>query len=345
MKRFISNQPEKPVEVRFGRLSSVRRGMTLIEILVVVGIMMVLMSLSMPVLSPIAEGRIARETARGVQSALESARARAIRLGRPCGVSLVPFHDNYPYGCITVEQLTAPPTIVTTCSVGSNGISPSGFNGIRFKNGDTAQLNFTGPLFTYADNSWTPGGNAGFGVSYDYSGYGKASGSGSTNTMENRCAVNLFPVPEEDNPFTKALGIETSYVLPKGYILDLYDSAIGWNGVKFSSKAISQKYPPMILFRPDGSASVYVNGRNISLNDAGNQSDRNIYLLVGSWSKMRDGGGSSLADNEEEYRTNYADPYSYWVVVNSGNGMITIAQNSTSDVTRITNQGKTRGGN
>lgn len=347
MKRFLLNQPQKRTNVRLGSLSSVRRGMTLIEILVVVGIIMVLASLSMPVLSPVAEGRVARETARGVQAAMEAARARAIRLGRPCGVSLVPFHENYPYGCIKVEQLTAPPGFVTDCSVGTYGITPTTFNGITFKNGDTAQLNFTGPIFTYVENSWTPSQNAGFGESYDYADYGETSGTATTSAMDMKCTVNLFPVPDENNPFSKALGIETSYILPKGYILDLYDSGIGWNSVKFGSGGfrLSDRYPPMILFRPDGTASVFINGQNITQNNARNQEDQNIYLLVGSWSKMRDSSGNSLADDEETYRTNLEDPYSYWVVVNSANGMITLAQNNQNNIDRIRDQSKARGGN
>ncbi|MDO4630102.1 MAG: prepilin-type N-terminal cleavage/methylation domain-containing protein [Planctomycetia bacterium] len=309
---------------------SVRRGMTLIELLVVSAIMLTLMAVSVPVLTPIAETRVARETARGVQSALESARARAIQLGRPCGVALMPFHSDFKFGCITMEQLTAPPSYLGKCSASGGNVNVSDLP-IALKRGDSVQVNGVGARLSVSGT--TPNVGAGFDQVYDFTGYG---------TDANDCLIHYFPVSESGNAFAKALGIETSYMLPKGYIVDLYYSGVGVNGTTWRDSIQNLRYPPTIIFNPDGSALLYLNGTLQSLD---NMEDPKIYLLVGSWSRMRDSSGTSIAEEGDPIQSNDQDYNAFWVVVNPKTGLVTSARNLDQSRISAVSQSSTRGGN
>lgn len=292
--------------------SGQHRGMTLVELLVVSAIMVVLMSVSIPVLTPLAENRMARESARGVQSTLESARTRAIRLGRPCGVSLLPFHTNYKYSCITLEQMTAPP------SYESNSL-PS------LKKGDTYQINGTGP-YLQATNPTL----AGFSSSLKY------------NVISNPdfYLIHRFPVSDSSNAFSKALGIEASYSLPKGYIVDLYYSYSGTKQLTSYSSSFSKTKPPVILFRPDGTAALYINGTEVSSTDSSSSAKNGkIILMVGEWGRMME-GSSTLA---EDGKSNYQVYNTYWVVINTKSGEVHCIRNL-GDSTNFNDTTKIAGG-
>ncbi|MDO4570453.1 MAG: hypothetical protein Q4D38_08725 [Planctomycetia bacterium] len=294
--------------------SHARRGMTLIELLVVGGLMVLLISVSVPVLNPLAEGRTARETVRGINAALETAKARAMRLGRPCGVALVPFEVEDGTNatqtrrvCIQVEQITAPPTILSTCSVSSSGISgvedPLGKG---FKKGDRLQVNHTGPWFRYTGSSWES--DAGFSCSYDLFDTG-----GSYD-----CTIRYAPVSESGNAFAKVLGLDPTFVLPRGTVIDLFYSGVGKTET-WGQNVGNATYPPQILFYPDGSVSLFRNGTEYLLQSSGNN-DSNIYLLVGRWDR-----GLSLAEDGE---TNVQDPNSFWIVVQPKSGLVRTLPNN-----------------
>ena len=63
-------------------------GLTLVELLIVITILVLLVSSALPVLSPSSEGRLTREASRMINSYLTGAQARAIQTGRPYGVIL-----------------------------------------------------------------------------------------------------------------------------------------------------------------------------------------------------------------------------------------------------------------
>ena len=302
-------------KIRFSQ----RRGMTLVELLVVSAIMVLLMSIAVPVLSPIAESRLARESARGVVTAMESARSRAMQSGRPCGVAFMPFHANYLRSCIQVEQLSARPAYIGTYTVNGNTITVKSPNSnIKLHKGDTVQLNYTGPCFVIQsdNNSDTATINlaAGFDSSlkYDYSNYGSNS---------NECVINTFPVFESENAFAKALGIVTSFILPKGYIVDLSCSGYGNASSSESIQVTNTKRPPMIIFNPDGSAVLYSNGKPLSVASNNSTNPPKIFLLVGKWDQME---GITLENGAVRNNLDYD---SFWIVVDPKTSRITMAQN------------------
>ena len=91
------------------RCRSLRRGMTLVELLVVVSIMMVLAAYVLPKLQLNSAGRRVREAARMVNVYLGVARNRAVETGRPCGVMFKRLEGDESGGSNILFQVEVPP--------------------------------------------------------------------------------------------------------------------------------------------------------------------------------------------------------------------------------------------
>lgn len=85
-----------------------RHGVTLVELLVVVGIMLILATITIPAMRPLTEGRRIREAARAINVFFGRARSRAIESGRPCGVMLERL-QRQPDACVVLRQAEVPP--------------------------------------------------------------------------------------------------------------------------------------------------------------------------------------------------------------------------------------------
>src|SRR3569623_1509530 len=91
------------------RQTAVRRsGVTLIELLIVILIMLMITAVTIPAISPALEGRKIREAARMVEVFLNGARNRAIALGHSVGVLIEP-DPNEPSQCIQLSYVEQPP--------------------------------------------------------------------------------------------------------------------------------------------------------------------------------------------------------------------------------------------
>ena len=92
----------------FRRRHPARRGVTLVELLVVVGIMLLLAAITIPSMQGLTEGRRVREAARAVNVYFGRARSRAIESGRPCGVMFERL-ERQPNACVVLRQAEVPP--------------------------------------------------------------------------------------------------------------------------------------------------------------------------------------------------------------------------------------------
>jgi type II secretory pathway pseudopilin PulG len=87
---------------------SKRRGVTLIELLIVILIVMMITAFSIPVIAPAIQGRRVREGARMFSTFLSAARGRAIETGRPAGVWLERM-PAYPEAVQNIYMAESPP--------------------------------------------------------------------------------------------------------------------------------------------------------------------------------------------------------------------------------------------
>ena len=139
-----------------------RRGVTLIELLIVISIMMMLAAYALPKLAPMARERKIREAARSVSVFLSRARSRAIETGRPCGVVFQRFDTdtNNPLSnaATMLYQAEVPPPYAgdtTSARVTMTGTSSpftatlvTGIQPKLLRRGDRMQINGQGPWYT-----------------------------------------------------------------------------------------------------------------------------------------------------------------------------------------------------
>jgi len=153
-----------------------RRGMTLVELLVVVGIILLVAAIAVPALQPASRRYPVREAARGLSAFLQAARIDAMESGRPVGVVFERFSGN-PNACFVVHQVEIPPTYggdTTTARLSPLAIfyvDPSSPNtpprlvGVMaamsggmiedglIRPGDLLQLNYQGPWYSIAERN------------------------------------------------------------------------------------------------------------------------------------------------------------------------------------------------
>jgi prepilin-type N-terminal cleavage/methylation domain-containing protein len=153
--------------MRYGRWTDLvigREGMTLVELLVVVTIVLLLAAATIPRFQPGIDRSRIREAARSLQLYLSSARNQAIATGRSCGVMI----ERLPAeaGCsMLVSQVESPPpycgdgtptlanvTVVSAPPGGTATVSvTAGWTAI--KAGDLVQFDYQGPYYTVATAS------------------------------------------------------------------------------------------------------------------------------------------------------------------------------------------------
>lgn len=153
-----------------------RVGMTLVELLVVIFIVLTVTALAIPVIAPAMRGRQVREASRIVTAYLAGARAEALKTGRPVGVVFETLQDQ-PEWCFNLSQCKEPTpyagdTIDARLAVGrvrtSDGRMLNGLNGhdwllptdplARVHAGDLIKFNYQGHLYQLAfdtvDSIW-----------------------------------------------------------------------------------------------------------------------------------------------------------------------------------------------
>jgi type II secretory pathway pseudopilin PulG len=91
------------------RRAAARRGLTLLELLIVVGIALAITAIAIPVLIPSQTERRMYEAGREITSMFSGARATAIETGRPVGVMLHRF-PTLPQAAFTLSYAEVPPS-------------------------------------------------------------------------------------------------------------------------------------------------------------------------------------------------------------------------------------------
>lgn len=292
-----------------------RSGVTLIEMLVVVAVMMLMLGLAAPMFRPEQDNTVARETARSLNAYIQEARAKAMATGRPCGVAFIPF-EGYPSACVVAQQVDVPPlytgeTYNSTVTVSGNGNNPT----LRFND---------------ASSNWTVAGNkirfGGRGVWYELTSAtacklqtGDANRPDSefrpwtngswTTTYE----IQAAPVSQAKN-YLQAVGMAEPLKVVRGAAIDLYYSGVGTSG-QFSNTGVS---PIIIMFTPTGEVGF---SYRIGARGSNSVPTDKIYILCGQWDR------ALTSFTPEDNLRNYQTLDSYWIVIDPSTGNSTIEQN------------------
>ena len=299
-----------------------RRGLTLIELLVVGTIIMILTAVSLPVVKPMLDSQLTKNSAQIVSTYLNRAKNRALLTGRPCGVrfeiwdgtesKLAPMTDNsgstvyyYTFGAsLVMRQVEIPPVYSglfdnAMVNVGSGGLClfPNDLyvtQRLADESGAKIQFNGSGPYYSFRKGTKLAGDDL-----YE-------------------------PAARNGLSFKILFGPKTTMTAPtalvRGTAVDLQFSGVGTacfahdkvTDFEADGKPIYQRKDVTILFAPDGSVQ--------SVN--GTAPAESIHFLIGRWDQI---GAVRLTGDTQSF-PNYADGRNFWVSVNPQTGTVVTSQ-------------------
>ncbi len=305
-----------------------RPGVTLIEMLIVISIMLLLTAMAVPMVRLILVRRPIREAARSVSDYFASAQIRARETGRPAGVWIERF-GSQPQSAFTLYQAEVPPpyggsstsstaqlrgSFSTTFTVSFSVSADDSAVASMAKAGDKFRLNYQGPWYTIT--SVSP-----MALQLDTS-------DGTTVPWLGPGAESPYlPYQIMRQPMRSAV---RPLQLPSTTVIDLYAS--GGSSVSFEANATTDRRDIVIMFSPNGgidsvgyfSPSGYT---PLAL------TAEPIYLLIGQRGQIPgnypgdSGYPASLADDG---RLNWQDLNNLWVTVFPRNGLVTVAENASA---------------
>lgn len=309
-----------------------RRGVTLVELLIVISVLVVLAAVAVPTMQPALESRRIRETARALNVYLSAARNRAMETGRPCGVMLQRFTGD-PACCMLLEQAEEPPayggdTITARAQVRLQGISPRGiatvgatlgptdFNTALVTVGDRVRFNRQGPLYTVVGMNAGAAGGPRMTLAADVGPGGLVPWTGNFSR----------PVPYEVFRAPKKAPASPMQV-PAGAAIDLACSGMGVAGQWASPPDPNDTRPVVIMFSPSGEVErVYCQHPEPGTGNPIYGPARPvfpIFLLVGKREKVGEPQDSQLS--------NWRDLTNLWVTINPRTGLVVTAENTPVD--------------
>jgi len=320
-----------------------RPGVTLIELMVVVTILLVLTAASVPMMQPVIADRQAREATRSVNSYLSAAQAKAIESGRPAGV-IFERMPGRPGASVDLFMAVSPPPFSgfsidsrTTSIVIEEFPSQSGeivtrgvveFNATDFnlagsvrmaelvRAGDLIQFNFQGHLYEVT----TPVQIGGQIASLRF----KHATRPTPKIITTPLPYQIFRRPRKSSA--------SPLQLPGGMVVDLGFSGIGAMGNQLSEAIQSSnaaKSPVLVAFAPGGHLDhiSYV-GFGEPTDVAPNQlllrhkkPSSSVYLLVGRIENIPALGVPAEANNLENGSAR-------WLSISHQTGVVSTAENN-----------------
>jgi len=332
------------------RRRSIRRGLTLLELLVVVGIVMLLAVIAIPSVRPLAEGRRVREAARSINVYFGRARSRAVESGRSHGVLFERF-DQARDASILLRQAEVPPPY--SGELLDSAVRPfyyDGFLRLQVRDGDflpgvvrhndLIQLNYQGPLYRIIADPDPDGSDPGQDFPLDADGVYIDFTVPTSVPWVTTHWLTLDIVGVASPPWPTFPAFPTTPVpfqimrqptpsggaplqLPRGAVVELVASGVGYD--VFAPDPRDKPDPIAVMFAPDGSIdAVYC--YQLIYDDSGNvvggdyralRPIEPVYFLVGQWDRMV---------GAEDGLQNWQDGTNLWVTLSPQTGQVNVAE-------------------
>ncbi|PQO42280.1 Tfp pilus assembly protein FimT/FimU [Blastopirellula marina] len=342
-----------------------RHGMTIVELLVVLGIMAVLLGIAATAVKNGTRGKKQREAARQVNAFIATAQARAAEAGRPIGFEIVrnvtdANGDNMidaandiglSNAALAMYVIETPPiyagddidAVMTVAVSGSTVTLTNDTGGFAAADGFLMQNNIVKARLNYR------------GRTYENVSVAKV------NPLELELSFNI---PDGDNTIFTGMGAvpvqitlppirssATPLQLPSDMCIDLTCSGVGNAGNQFANWNSGTHDSIKVLFSPNGTIDSVSNVDGIWVRPLGN-----VHILVGKYDHAVDAlavmgmdplddinlntaGKPSLSyidylrPTDPDLETNLADASAMWVSVNFQTGQITTTRNKRIDDT------------
>ena len=320
------------------RLSNSRRGMTLVELLVVVAIMVTLLAVSVPLLKPMLESRRTSNAAQVLAGAFQQARLKAIQEGTSYGVRLVPF-ETTP---------TVAPTTAVQLQFQKEGfrhdLNPHDIR-VRVVDGEVFPYHYSHSNGKWESIEWDKAGIArnhvlqGYSIQFNRMGrYFVLDDNFKLKPPYDALNLPALDVPDSSMAFLDAMEYRIvclasaalwipPVMMPRGTIVDLvfsggetYDFAGGEKSTGDIPPAFSPGDEVIVMFSPGGYVDLlYINGNAKKVNEM-------LYFCVGEWDRQIDTNtGKTFA---EDGKSNLDMPATFWVSLHPKTGGVRIAENA-----------------
>ncbi len=298
------------------RIRHGRRGLTLVELLMVIVVITILMAVAIPLVRPAFQDRYMREAARQVDSYLYGAATRALEIGRPVGVWIERLNSTELGSRSAVRLYIAdtPPAFTGTVLGARVSVLPTGV--LQFK-----EVSDEAILRTIT----APGER--FTIKFDYQGHDYPGLCTPAHSFEIEIPLGVPPGAEAAGPgvpYEITLSPTRSAVaplqLPADSVIDLSLSGMGPGGREFDSGGVPpfNTAPVVIMFAPSGRVDhVYLGGQPI-------RPFAPIHLLIGRRGRVVNPLTTDVSDPQ---RANLADPTCLWVTISERTGAIVTADN------------------
>jgi type II secretory pathway pseudopilin PulG len=348
-----------------GSSRTLRRGITLLELLIVMMIMLMITAAAIPIVVPAMKNRQMREASRMVSTYFSAARTRAIETGRPAGIMIERF-NGLPYSLVltqiespppysgdttgaraTVElagptdpnsptRVTNPVTVTTWLKV---TMGTTDFDPTLVRVGDRIQIGGQGPLYTILGPDTNTDGMVDANI-LDVTLLSDTTYSASYSaTVRLPWANTSLPHPMPYQIFRQPTRSTTPPMqLPEGVVIDLMNSGVGISG-RFSTPGkdplfwgsdtapqVPVSWNPAILFAPTGRL------QSVQMATGWQRADQSVYFLLGRRDKMADVANATDWDidkNLSEISTTggpMPPAENFWIVAGVQNGQVSVSE-------------------
>lgn len=290
----------------------VRRGYTLVELLIVLLVAVLLVATALPMAATVLDDARVREASRTLNGYLAMAKSRAAGSGRPCGVLLVPT----PITGSTEYQVTQLYLAEVAPPYGGSSLDPMSTAYV-----DGSWVLYFGPTTAVGDmevamlQSLINDGEL-FMIRFDFKGDWFVAERSGTDFRVVKSTLGTSSPPTVGKPFQimrlpQVVG--SPLELPEGTAIDLAFSGVGQTGTEFA--AASSRL--LVMFQPGGAVD------NVFLNASGPvRPQGTLHFLVGRIEKTGAFDGNS----------NLIDPTSLWVSIGTQTGVVVTSENTPGQV-------------